>query len=75
MLVTDTKWACYGKTPDTEFLDNRVMAGRRLCSTEKVLKRNNALAEKQKEIIDGYVEKGHARKLTPEESAVPAKKQ
>ena len=63
------------KTHDTEFPDNRVMAERRLCSTEKVLKRDNALAEKYKEIIDGYVAKGHARKLTPEESAVSSKKQ
>ena len=63
------------KTPDIEFPDNRVMAESCLCTTEKVLKRYNALAEKYKEIIDGYVAKGHARKLTPNESAIPAKKQ
>ena len=51
------------------------MAERRLMSTEKVLKRDPALAEKYKEIIDGYVTKGFARKLTPEEAVVPAKKQ
>ena len=61
------------KTPDIEFPDNRIMAERRLCSTEKVLKRDNALAEKYKEIIDGYVAKGHARKLTPDEIAIPTK--
>ena len=63
------------KTPDIEFPDNRAMAERRLCSTEKVLKRDNALAEKYKEIIDGYVAKGYARKLTPDESVIPTKKQ
>ena len=63
------------KTPDIEFPGNRAMAERRLCSTERVLKRDDALAEQYKEIIDGYVAKGHARKLTPDESAVPAKKQ
>ena len=63
------------KTPDIEFPDNRAMAERRLCSTEKVLKLDTALAEKYKEIIDGYVAKGYARKLTPDESAIPTKKQ
>ncbi|KAL9972904.1 hypothetical protein ACROYT_G019295 [Oculina patagonica] len=63
------------KRPDVEFPDNRAMAERRLTSTEKVLKRDHALANKYKEIIDGYVTKGFARKLTPEEAAVPVKKQ
>ena len=62
------------KRPDVEFPDNRTMAERRLISIEKVLKRDPALAEKYKEIIDGYVTKGFARKLTPEEAVVPAKK-
>ena len=39
------------KTPYIELQ----MAERRLCSTEKVLKCDNTLAEKYKEIIDGYV--------------------
>ena len=42
------------------------MAERRLRSTEKALKRDDTLAKKYNEIIDGYVTKGHARKLTPE---------
>ena len=54
---------------------NRALAERRLCSTEKVLKLDTALAEKYKEIIDSYVAKGYARKLTPDESAIPTKKQ
>ena len=63
------------KRPDVEFPDNRAMAERRLTSTEKVLRRDHFLAEKYKEIIDGYVTKGFARKLTPEEAAIPVKKQ
>ena len=46
------------------------MAERRLRSTEKALKHDDTLAKKSNEIIDGYVTKGHARKLTPEETAV-----
>ena len=63
------------KRPDVEFPDNKAMAEKRLTSTEKALKRDDALAEKYKEIIDGYVAKGFARKLSPEEAAVPVKKQ
>lgn len=62
------------KRPDVEFPDNRAMAKKRLTSTEKVLKRVNALSEKYKEIIDGYEAKGFTRKLTLEEAAVPVKK-
>ena len=51
------------------------MAKRRLTSTEKVLKREDALAEIYKGIIDGYVAKGFGDKLTLEETAVPVKKQ
>ena len=63
------------KRTDVEFPENRTMAERRLMSTEKVLTHDHALAEKYKEIIDGYVTKGFARKLTFEEAVVPAKKQ
>ena len=63
------------KRPNVEFPDNRSMPERRLISTEKALKRDNALTEKYKEIIDGYLVQGYPRKLTTEEAAVPVKKQ
>ena len=63
------------KDPSVHFPDNRVMAERRLISTERALRRDHTLAEKYKDIIEGYVAKGYARKLSPEETAVRSSKQ
>lgn len=46
--------------------DNRAMAKKRLESTERRLKHDPVIAEKYKETIDGYVQKGYAKKLPPE---------
>ena len=55
--------------------DNRLMAEKRLESTERKLKRDGELAKKYCAIIDDYVDKGYARKLTPEEASAPTPKQ
>ncbi|XP_078380261.1 uncharacterized protein LOC144663221 [Oculina patagonica] len=51
------------------------MAVKRLESTERKLKRDEDLAKKYCAIIEDYVDKGYARKLSPEEAAVPTPKQ
>ena len=55
--------------------DNRLMAEKRLESTERKLKRDEELAKKYCAIIEDYDDKGYARKLTPEEASVPTPKQ
>ena len=60
---------------DVEFPDNRKMAEKRLRSTERRLERDDVLAEKYCSIIDGYVSKGYARKLSPEEVSHPTRNQ
>ena len=60
---------------EVEFPDNRLMAVKRLESTERKLKRDEDLARKYCAIIEDYVDKGYTRKLTPEEAAVPTPKQ
>ena len=55
---------------DVELPDNRAMAERCLRSSEKTQKHDDTLAKRYNEIIDDYVTKGHARKLTSEETAV-----
>ncbi|KAL9975998.1 hypothetical protein ACROYT_G013227 [Oculina patagonica] len=51
------------------------MAVKRLESTKRKLKRDEDLAKKYCAIIEDYVDKGYARKLSPEEAAVPTPKQ
>ncbi|XP_020611034.1 uncharacterized protein LOC110049570 [Orbicella faveolata] len=51
------------------------MAEKRLESTERKLKRDEELAKKYCDIIEDYVDKGYARKLTPEEASAPTPKQ
>ena len=63
------------RRPDVELPDNRAMADRCLRSSEKSQKHDDTLAKTYNEIIDGYVTKGHAHKLTSEETAVQTKKQ
>ena len=48
--------------------NNRAMAVSRLHSTERKLKKNPELARKYRDVINSYISKGHAKKLTPEES-------
>ena len=60
---------------EVKFLDNRLMAKKRLESTERKLKRDEELAKKYCAIIEDYVDKGYARKLTPEEASAPTPKQ
>ena len=60
---------------EVEFPDNRLMAVKRLESTERKLKRDEDLARKYCAIIEDYVHKGYTRKLIPEEAAVPTPKQ
>ena len=63
------------KGEDVKFPDNRLMAERRLESTERRLKRDEVLAEKYCATIDDYVDKGYAWKLTPEEASISTPKQ
>ncbi|PFX13712.1 hypothetical protein AWC38_SpisGene22184 [Stylophora pistillata] len=60
---------------DVKFPDNRLMAEKRLDSTGRKLKRDEKFAKKYCAIIDDYVVKGYARKLTPDEASVPTPKQ
>jgi len=50
------------------------MAVSRLHCTEKKLKRNPQLAEKYQNVIDNYVSKGHAQRMTREEANVTTSK-
>ena len=45
------------RRPDVDLPDNRAMTERCLRSTEKALKRDDTLAKKYNEIIDGYMTK------------------
>ena len=53
---------------DPNFPNNRAMAVSRLHSTERKLKKNPEPARKYQDVINSYISKGHAKKLTPEES-------
>ena len=57
------------------FPENCLMAEKRLESMEWKLKRDEQLAKKYCAIIEDYVDKGYARKLTPEEASAPTPKQ
>ena len=48
--------------------NNGAMVLLRLHSTERKLKKNPELARKYRDVINSYISKGHAKKLTPEES-------
>ena len=74
MCATDMKSECYGKG-EVKFPDNRLMAEKRLESTERKLKHDEELAEKYCAIIEDYVDMGCARKLAPEEASTPTSRQ
>ena len=59
---------------EVKFPDNHLMAEKRLESIERKLKRDEELAKKYCAIIKDYVDKGYARKLTPEEASAPTPK-
>lgn len=56
------------KKDDVKLPDNKEMATKRLISTERRLKQNPEKAEAYKATIKSYLEKGYAKKLTPEET-------
>ena len=60
---------------EVKFPDNRLMAEKRVESTEGKLKRDEELAKKDCGIIKGYVENGCTPKLTPEEASAPIPEQ
>ena len=49
---------------EPDFTNNRAMAVSTLHCTEKKLKKNTELAEKYYNVINDYVAKGHAQKMT-----------
>ena len=53
--------------------NNRAMAVSRLHSTERKLKENPELARKYQDVINIYICKGHARKLTPKSKEMTSK--
>ena len=57
------------KTDDVRLPESKKMAVNRLQSLEKSLLRHPLKAEAYKRVIEGYVEHGYARKLTPDEEA------
>ena len=59
---------------EVKFPDNPLMAEKRLESTERKLNRDEELAKKYCDIIEGYVDKGYVRKLTPGEASAPTPK-
>ena len=60
---------------EVKFPNNRLVAEKLQESTERKLKRDEELAKKYCAIIEDYVDKGFARKLTPEEASAPTPKQ
>lgn len=56
------------KNKDTHLPANRQMAEIRLRHLKRRLERDNELHKKYRSVIDGYLAKGHAHKLTREES-------
>ena len=58
------------KSDDVSLPDNKAMAINRLHSLEKSLLRQPQKAEMYRRVLEGYVERGFARKLTPEEDEV-----
>ena len=57
------------KEDQVVFPDNKRMAVKRLEATERKLKRNPDLAGAYQETLQTYIQEGHARKLTPEETS------
>ena len=55
-------------------LNNRAMAVSRLRSTENKLKRNPELADKYQNVMNDYVTKGHAQRMTQEEAKATTSK-
>ena len=62
------------KDSDVQLPDNRVLAEKRLESTEKRLKRDPAIAEKYKETINGYVQKVYSHDIEAMDFASPQNK-
>ncbi|XP_043220101.1 uncharacterized protein LOC122380753 [Amphibalanus amphitrite] len=59
---------------EAELPDNYTMAHSRLRSLERNLAKNPERAQAYREVLEGYVQQGYARKLTAEESRVKKKK-
>ena len=58
------------RDPAVELPDNKVMAFSRLKSLERGLFRQPEKAKTYQEVIRGYIEKGHARRVPPDELAI-----
>jgi len=57
------------KNRNTQLPNNRKQAERRLEQLKKRFKRDQDFAEKYKNVMDGYLEKGYAKKLSDSEAA------
>ena len=64
-----------GREGEVKFPDNRFVAEKRLESTERKMKHDEQLEKRYCAIIVDYVDKGYARKLTPEDASAPTPKQ
>ena len=65
---TDTLSEIYGKKNQASLSFNKPLALSRFSSLEKKFEKNPEFANKYKEIINDYVNKGHAVKLSEEKS-------
>ena len=63
------KLASCGRIKNPHLLNNRALAERRLRQLKKKFQRKPEFAEQYKSVMNDYVHKGYARKLTPEEAA------
>ena len=61
--------ASCGRIKNPHLLNNRALAERRLRQLKKKFQRKPEFAEQYKSVMNDYVHKGYARKLTPEEAA------
>ena len=60
---------------EVKFPDSRIIAEKRLESTERKLKRDQELAKRYCDVIEDYVDNGYSRKLTPKEASASNPKQ
>ena len=74
-LATDARLVCCGKIPTSNCRTTERWP-RNACGLQKKnLKLDLTIAERYKETIDGYLEKGYARKLSPQKAASRTPKQ
>ena len=62
-----TKWACFGELDNPSLPFNRAAAEVRLQHLKKRFSRDPSLESKYRAVINEYVDKGYARKLTSKE--------